>query len=257
MCRTADAGTALAYLGCIGARLPAVLSTRTLVPADEAMAGRPCSFSLWDRAAIHLDGSHFSGAREMYCRRVYFARLGFEIRPHDVVLDLGANAGLFTTLAAVYGKRVVAVEAQSGFWPLIEENLNRNHCRSRAALELALVGAGTGTLSEARARAEASHWGAEPARVSVAEIMEKHSLNRVNLMKVDIEGSEFDVFSGALGWLHAVERIVMEVHTEFGDGRALASALASSGYSVECVDGFTGRPTPSICGPSGYLFARR
>jgi len=255
--RHADRATANRYVLAVCAALPRIARTKSLVPADEAMAGRTCRFTPLPGRSVVLDGSSFSSARELYCRRVYFIRPGFEIGTRDVVVDLGANAGLFSTMAAVYGSLVIAVEAQSGFFPLMEANLARNGCAERARLVHALVGAGTGILSDEAARAAATHWGEQPVERSIADIIAMHELDHVDLLKVDIEGSEFDAFSGDLSWSTVVRRIVMEVHTAFGDVGALRARLAAAGFDTVLVDDATARPVAEITAPSGYLFAER
>lgn len=222
------------------------------------MRNHRCRFNPLPGPTILLDGRYFSGAREMYCRRVYFAIEGFEIRPEDVVVDLGANAGLFTTMAAVHGTRVIAVEAQSRFHPEIDENLRQNGCAERVALELALVGAETGVLSRPDGRRQASHWGEEPTFLQMPELFHRHGLTAVNLLKVDIEGSEFDLFRGDLEWLAAVDRIVMEVHPAFGSPDELLEVLWRSGFGTTVLDS-EGRPSEGskLSERGGYVFARR
>ncbi|MGH9962282.1 MAG: hypothetical protein ACREBC_35025, partial [Pyrinomonadaceae bacterium] len=45
------------------------------------------------------------------------------------MVDLGANAGLFTVLCAKRGARVIAVEGQGTLCQLIETHLRINDCR--------------------------------------------------------------------------------------------------------------------------------
>lgn len=58
-----------------------------------------------------LEGRLFSGAREMYGRSVYFPDRNFQLESGTTVIDLGANTGLFSLLAALRGCRVIALEA--------------------------------------------------------------------------------------------------------------------------------------------------
>ena len=53
--------------------------------------------------------------------------------------------------------------------------------------------------------------------------MSAYQIDRIGLMKVDIEGGEFAVFSDEedLGWLDQVDQVVMEVHGDFGDAAVL------------------------------------
>lgn len=255
--RHSDRETFFAYLRSVAAAFPDILRSGTLVSADRRMKGRNCRFAPLPGAWVTLDGQFFSAAREMYCRRVYFRRPGFEIRSGDVVVDLGANVGLFTTMAGIYGGRVVAVEAQSGFLPVIRANLDRNACRHQAAIEFALVGASTGVLRTKEARRTASHWSDEPPELSMADIFRRHHLKEVHLMKVDIEGSEFDLFSGDPGWLDVVNRIVMEVHPQFGEPNELRVALRRAGFVTHLTGADWSRAVDTIAGDSGYLFAAK
>lgn len=203
-----------------------------------------------------MDGSYFSGAREIYCRGVYFAVPGFGIGGEDVCVDLGANAGVFTTLAARCGKKVIAVEAQSEFLPLIRQNLLRNDCLSKTSVELGLIGSTTGKLSDPAERKNCSHWGREAPVRSLPEVLGRHHVGRVDFLKVDIEGSEFGLFDGDCGWLNRVSKVAMEVHCRFGDANRLRTRLENHGFRVWLVDNrqaVVSRLTES----SGYIFARR
>jgi hypothetical protein len=114
--------------------LPTIVRSRTLVPADEAMKESVCRFRVDRRKAFEIDGAYFSGAREIYYRGVHFALPGFDKQAEDISVDLHANVGLFTTIAASLGKRVITIEAQSGFIPLIHHNLRENHCSHKASI---------------------------------------------------------------------------------------------------------------------------
>jgi hypothetical protein len=92
-------------------QFPQILRSGNLQAADRGMTSRTRSFRV-GKNHIVLDGSMFSGAREMYARQVYFALDGFSVAPGQVAVDLGANCGLFTTLAAKTGCRTIAVDVQ-------------------------------------------------------------------------------------------------------------------------------------------------
>jgi FkbM family methyltransferase len=192
----------------------------------------------------------------MYCRRVYFKRAGFEIKPTETVVDLGANIGLFTTMAAVSGARVIAVEAQSRYLQKIRENLVRNGAENQAELVHALVGAETGILSNVKERLSASAWGDEPGQPGMVELLERYEITQVDLLKIDIEGSEFSLFREN-GFLKKVRRIAMEVHPPHGDVLHLRARIQSQGFKVEMLNS-EGQETDVLSGSrGGYLFATR
>lgn len=142
------------YLGALCCRLRTVARQGNLMSVDDVMPRRIFRFQpLSNDRGVYLDlagsgpSNVFSGAREMYCRRVYWTLPGFEVRQNDVVVDLGANMGLFTTLVAVAGSRVIAVEAQSGFLEYVQRNLELSRVARKADVVLGLMGTGTGVLA--------------------------------------------------------------------------------------------------------------
>ena len=210
------------FLGSMAWHLPAIVRTRSTEPVAAAMTGTTCHFDVLGHR-IEVAGEFFQGARELYCRRVYFSQPGFELRRDDVVVDLGANAGLFTTLAAMSCARVLAVQAQSGFLALIRSHLRRNGCEQRATVVHALVGAETGTLASAEQRSAASHHQHEPEVIGMQALLDRGGISRIDFLKMDIEGSEFSLLRENHQWLQQVRRIAMEVHPQFGPPDELVS----------------------------------
>ncbi len=251
------------YLISMALHAPEILRKRSLIPADRGMRRGPYRFCpAGPASAIHLDSSTplfqredvFSGAREMYCRGVYSACPGFDIHPGDTIFDLGANIGLFSTMAAVAGARVVAIEAQSGFLPCIEENLGQNNVRDRVAVHHGLIAGTRGVLSGGSLFGD--HWFSDPTEVTIPELTEEHHVEWIDLMKVDIEGSEFELLTEDAAWLGRVDRIAMEVHPPHGSVAELARVLEGHGFDVRLLDN-DGAKTEAVTGPTGFLFARR
>jgi len=231
-----------------------VVRTRNLAVVDRAMGTRVRAFRV-GADVIRVPGA-FGGAREIYGRKVYAAAHGFDLRPGEVVVDLGANTGLFTVMAARRCGRVVAVEAQSRFLEEIERNTRLNACADRVTLVCGLLGAGSGLFSDPGNLRAASHYALDPPRLTMRDVLQRGAIDRIDFLKVDIEGSEFGLLSGDLSWLDRVRRIAMEVHCDFGDPRALARGLETHGFTVQLVDN-GGRTVEVLTQSSGYLFARR
>ena len=95
-------------------QLSAAVRSGSLQPADATIARRPHIFKVLGHR-VRLNGELFGGAGEIYGRSVYFAINGFELHEGDIVFDLGANYGVFTTLAGCVGSKAVAVDAQRHF----------------------------------------------------------------------------------------------------------------------------------------------
>lgn len=75
--------------------------------------------------------------------------------------------------------------------------------------------------------------------VSVDDIIAKHSLDRIDLLKVDIEGSEIEVFSNSEKWLPKVRALLIETHDDQRPGcsdavrRATSKHMSFQGYIGE------------------------
>jgi len=250
--RMTDPLTALYCLGQMALAAPSIIRKGCPIPIERRLEGRSLNVHCLG-ASVRIDGGAFLGALEMYGRRVYFAYPELRIRPGDIVLDLGANKGLFTLLASRIGARCVAVEMQSGMLTLITRNLAANGCRAEIAH--GLIGPNTGVCSDRNRMRAASHFGSDPRVVALNGLVEEFRLPRIDFLKIDIEGSEFDLFGHDTEWLWITRRIAMEVHEPYGDPERIADVLSSAGFQVR-------RRTASLAETdllrmSGYLYAFR
>lgn len=244
-----DTSTRRAYWRAIVSQAIDILRLGSLSPADAAMRGHTCTFFIGgDRVA--LEGVDFGLAREIYGRHSYLAD-GLEIRPGDIVVDLGANSGVFSLLAAVHGARVIAVEAQSKELTRLQRTLELNPSYAHAVTPVhGLVGAEAGLLSM---------WGPSdfsgnvPPPIKVDELLAGFGLERIDFLKVDIEGAEFALVTGESNWLDATRCIAMEVHGRFGNSSELIDVLSRRNFRIHLRDP-DGRQIESV-GKAGYLYA--
>jgi hypothetical protein len=71
--------------------------------------------------------------------------------------------------------------------------------------------------------------------ISLGEIMENYKIGEIDLLKMDIEGSEMEVFSqGYESWLPKTKAIMIEIHDWIrkGSSRSVFSALLQYDFSV-------------------------
>ncbi len=264
VCRYASAGSAARWLTAFSAQAVKCARAGSLSPADNAWARSGARFQPMGGPVIALPGAYTAGAREMYCRNVYL-RTGLVMPASGWVLDLGANHGLFSVWAAVTGAQAVAVEAQQAFAPVIRDLAAHNGVASRVHVETALVGGAlapdtvVGELADDDLWAATSHGAARrPAGVSVPDLISRYRIDRVGLLKVDIEGGEFAVFDEGedLRWLDKVNQVVLEVHPQWGDSAGLVDRLGQSGFSVELRDN-TGTRVTAAKEPFEYAYFSR
>ncbi|MEO6651993.1 MAG: FkbM family methyltransferase [Ilumatobacteraceae bacterium] len=143
------------------------------------------------------------------------------VAPDSVVIDVGANIGVTTLIMSqvVPSGSVVAIEAGRRNFTLLEENLKANGCSNVTAV-FAAASRSAGTLEFAESTAyggvveglrEVGTGYSVPA-ITIDDLVADHGLERVDLLKVDVEGHEPDVLAGAEA---TIERFDPTVVLEF------------------------------------------
>ncbi|MEZ5502207.1 MAG: FkbM family methyltransferase [Halioglobus sp.] len=187
------------------------------------------------------------------------------LRPGDVFVDVGANIGYFTILAAsAVGEQgaVFAFEPDPDNYRLLCANAVLNglaHCVT--AVEAALsdaAGEGQLFLSEDNLGDHQVYAGDEHRRSLPITLCHggrylAPRLRRMDLLKVDTQGSEFRVMAGLLPLLAALPappRIMIELTPHAlrqagASGRALIELLATLGQPMWIIDHLEGRLAPS------------
>ena len=211
--------------------LPAVLVERNLRPVDRAMHGRvtlrhpvnhrQVSIDLDAyRAGDDAEGSYAFGLiREIWLRDVYLRPFRWPAQV-DCIVDLGANRGIFALQACAFAQRVVAVETLAPYAAPLRTNLDAN-AFDNLVLVHAYVG-GPGFMAPGDA-----------PKIDLAGVLALAEGRRVDLLKVDIEGSEFGL---DLSPLAQVARLAMELHPGYGDGEALLRAVRALGFDCRLFD---------------------
>ena len=155
------------------------------------------------------------------------------IRPGDVAIDVGAHVGLFTLLLAyqVWERgRVIAYEANPRLVPLLRDNVAMNWLGDRVEIVPHAAAAASGTarlrapqrfqmLSTIRAGEDAlpSDQRGDAIETFVVQTRPLDAqigrLERIDLVKVDVEGAEEQVFAGMSGLLASgiVRRVCFEM----------------------------------------------
>lgn len=220
----------LRYLGQFVVSLPQIAKRGDLVPLDQAMSGKLTAFR-YRGGLVRFDTGYcdrevadgtfaFGSVRELYIRDCYFCHLPRGTYENaKVFVDLGSNRGAFSSLVAPRADRLVAVEASGSFLPVIRHNLRLNGA-SEDAVEIGFIGDG-GVLEPSSSE----------RRVSMEELLSSHGITAVDVMKIDIEGSEYGLLTGTAGWLDRVRAITMEVHPSFGDTGDLVARLRQRGFT--------------------------
>jgi len=200
------------------------------------VAGRPVEFicDLGDHIAREVC---FTGMYEPQETALFRAL----VRPGMTVVDVGANWGYFTLLAAALvgsSGRVVALEPEPRLFAVLAENIRRNGLTHTTALAcavtdresvLALDGFDAAQGNWGVSRVAQAH-GAAPTQVSgraLDDLLDSQGVERVEMVKIDVEGHELSVLRGMSDGLAAGQyrRLLVEWHPTLLPAAAIRHGL--------------------------------
>jgi len=180
--------------------------------------------------------------------QIYFHHV-YPLQAHDeVIVDAGANVGLFACWAAARNPqaRIYAVEPSPDNTGRLLEHLRMNGVDDRVQLFTYALSSTERTvwLADNPNGSQMRHVTSGPTgggvtvpALSLGELLARVPHDRVDFLKMDIEGSEYDVLMGTTAeQLSPVRRISFEYHQPprgcRHDKASLLAHLASCGYSA-------------------------
>ena len=72
---------------------------------------------------------------------------------------------------------------------------------------------------------------------SLDELIAKYEIDRIGLLKIDIEGGEVEVFRSSASWIDKVDAVATELHDRFRPGCTRALFDATGGFGHESMRG--------------------
>jgi FkbM family methyltransferase len=235
---------------------PLVVTLKRFLGVRRATIETPYGTFSFDPISLFGEALHKHGEYEPGMRR----NIERTLRQGSTFVDIGANEGYFTVIAArIVGSsgRVVAVEPQSRLVPIILENLDRNRLRNVTVLNIAIGGQesmqplylASDTNSGASGLNKSERWAMAAQRVRVRrleDVLVEQKIDRVNFMKIDIEGGEYEAIlaSPAIFKEQLVDVLGMELHPNLlarrgKDAADLIKLLADCGYRMLEMEGHT------------------
>ncbi|MBD3312398.1 FkbM family methyltransferase [archaeon] len=175
---------------------------------------------------------------------------GFDGSDAGVVVDLGANEGYYALFLKENNPdlRVIAVEPVKPTFEVLKRNVANNQL-SKVTLVNKAVTAKSGYVTfevvpEATAIAsfdiglQDRSW-LNPERVkrirvestTLPELFNEHGMERVGILKLDVEGSELGVLKSSKSVLPLIERVVVEYHSPSLRNNCI-KFLESNGYKL-------------------------
>lgn len=234
---------------------------RTLV--ERMRAEQPCDeVVLWDGTRISHPPQRaglLEAVQEIWLERIYTGRF-YRPADGDVIVDAGANIGVFTIYIARQNPRckVFALEPFAENFQYLQSNVAEAGLTSVTCCEVALgAECGKGQMQAVGARSldhvlrvDSKQEVGIPV-IPLSGVFDLVHAQEIDFLKVDIEGSEHDVFDAASpDVLGRFKRIAMEYHDQIAPGTLeLLRNVLSASHEITI--------RPSGMEGCGILLARR
>jgi len=193
--------------------------------------------------------------KESFFEEVYFKNLPAQLMDtyNPIVLDIGANVGYFSLCAILKLKKpyIYAYEPIKGNYHLLQQNIDRapyeglkpfNMAVSNKAGDITLRFSEDDITTSASLLSNATGSHEEVVKCTTLEdIMRDNKLNRIDLLKMDCEGAEYNILYNTTPQQFAkINCIALETHAGSGEKEnhnALEAFLKSAGYQTQTSNG--------------------
>lgn len=198
---------------------------------------------------LRRTNSDFFVVRDVFENDDYGAVRKMNLPPDARIVDLGANVGVTSLyFASLYPRcQILAVEPDAANADLAERNCRGLIAAGRLRLERAFAGGSDGTAcidrtdqswgfkkSDASPAAAAGAADAIPC-LSMTTLLARHPMDRIDLLKCDVEGSEAELFANCAPWIDRVRNLVIEVHAPYTPA-LLQQHLRAAGWEFDVCD---------------------
>lgn len=172
---------------------------------------------------------------EVLLRKTYDIDLDFKPK---TIIDAGANIGMTSAFyASKYPQaKIISVEPNDGNFSLLEENtkhyehiscLQAAIWHKKSTLQLIDIGRGDNSFIVNK-----DGDGQQVDAITISNIMSDYELKQIDLLKIDIEGAEKEVFgSGHEQWLPKTKVVIVEIHDKVNSGASKAVFEAFEPYN--------------------------
>jgi len=161
--------------------------------------------------------------------------------PAPVILDLGVNIGLTVVdFKLVYpGCTIYGYELDSDNFHLAQKNcrdLGGVHLYNKAVWKdsngITYKKSGQVDAYKVDANAGAQSDTVHAPSITIADMIREHGLTRIDYVKMDIEGAEYEVFQQDTSWLDITDQIKIEIHYDAEMFKFFEQRLRERGFEA-------------------------
>ena len=166
-------------------------------------------------------------------------------KPPKVIVDAGANIGLSSIYFAnrFPQARIIAIEPEMTNFALLKRNIGGypKILATHIALwnentELDIVDPGYGKWgfrTRSNTTGDSTKACGKVRALTVDRIMDEHGFDFIDILKMDIEGAEKEVFEDASKWITKVGVLIIELHDRFKTGCSRSFYNATNNFEIE------------------------
>tara|TARA_A100001037_G_scaffold289234_1_gene300764 strand:- start:51 stop:881 length:831 start_codon:yes stop_codon:yes gene_type:complete len=190
------------------------------------------------------------------------------VKPGDTVVDIGAHIGEYTLLGAKLvnsSGKVISIEPLHDTADSLRENIILNNFSNCMVLENA-VGSVVSKQTLYKVSEEDVYGYLDPVVnnkkliktdeidvTTVDQIIKSNNLEKIDLLKIDVEGFEYDVLLGCKSAFEQdkIKKIICEIHSDFlkaknFDEEQIYTLLKSSGFEITKIQEIINKQTTNI-----------
>ena len=174
------------------------------------------------------------------------------IKKPEVIIDAGGNIGL----TAIYfanqfpDAKIYSIEPEKSNFELLKKNtvFYRQIIPVQAALwfenkEVNVVDTGKGswafkTTNNSGSMHKPETFVQSVRAVTIGKIMADFGLEKIDLLKMDIEGAEKEIFEHSSRWIHNINCLIVELHEQMKPGCLRSFYNGTNGFDSEWQKGY-------------------
>ncbi len=195
---------------------------------------------------LRLRSTDVALCREILVEGLYECDLA---RPPSVIVDAGANIGIASVFYAhrYPNAKIIAVEPEPSNYHMLLKNTAcyPNVTPVRAALwnrdaEVDIIDNGSGhtTFQTQEPGTKGNgHVVSTVRAVTMDRLMTEFGINAIDLLKIDIEGAEGELFQTAEKWVTRVGLIAVEIHEQLRPGSTASIRAAAHDFNISWING--------------------
>ncbi len=196
---------------------------------------------------LRIGTTDVSVFKQVLLERHYGVEVGFAPK---VIVDAGANIGLSSVFFAnaFPEAKILAIEPEQSNFELLKQNvaaypqiipLQLALWSENKAICLVDPGNGNHGFQTDDHSSVGRHASATVTAMTIDALMERFSLSVIDILKVDIEGAEREVFESADPWMSRVNGVMIELHDHLKPGCTNAFEKATAGLPIRSAKGET------------------